>query len=161
MQLLSRFFKKAKKEWTVKVVKEWEFLADDDITTAPAVSKDSSFIAFGTKSGKIYALDSMGKKRWVYEAKKSLSKEQLFFLDQEKFKQISANPAIADIDDDRKDEVIVGSESGSLLVLNPNGKLLWSYPAGDAIRASALIADINNDKKMEIIFGCNDSFIYC
>ena len=64
MALLAKLLRSGKKEG--KIVKEWDFLADDVITTNPSVSKDNSLITFGTKNGKIYALDAMGKKKWVY-----------------------------------------------------------------------------------------------
>ena len=160
MQLLSQIFKKFEKKKEGKIVKEWSFLAEDVITTNPAVSKDNSTIVFGTKNGKIYSLDSNGKMRWTYAIKKKLRKEQLFFLEEKKFKQVTAEPVIADLNNDGKDEIIISSEVGALFVLNLNGKLLWSFSAKDAIKTSALVADINNDKKPEVIFGSNDSFVY-
>jgi outer membrane protein assembly factor BamB len=160
MTLLSKLLGKIEVKKEGKITKEWSFLADDIITTNPAVSKDNSLIVFGTKNGKIYALDHNGKIKWVYEIKKELGKEELFFLEEEKFKQVSAEPVIADLNNDGKDEIIVGSEVGALFALNFNGKLLWSFSAGDAIKASAVVADINNDKKYELIFGSNDAFVY-
>lgn len=160
MALLSKLLKKIEVKKEGKLVKEWDFLADDVITTNPVVSKDNSMIIFGTKNGKIYSLDNNGKIKWVYAIKKELGKEELFFLEEEKFKQISAEPVIEDLDNDGKDEIIVGSEVGVLFVLNFDGKLLWSFSAEDAIKAPALVADINNDKKHEVIFGSSDSFVY-
>ncbi len=160
MPLLSKLFKKIESKKEGQIVKGWDFLADDTITTPPAVSKDNSLTVFGTKNGKIYALDHNGKKKWVYSIEKKLSKEELLFLEEEKFKQISAEPVIADLNNDGKDEIIISSEVGSLFALNSNGKLLWNFFAEDAISASALVSDINNDKKLEIIFGSSDGFIY-
>ncbi len=160
MHLLSKVLKKFEGEKEGRIVKEWDFLADNIITTSPAVSKDNSIIVFGTKDGKIYALDNNGKKKWVYAIKKELSREELFFLEEEKFKQISAEPVIEDLDNDGKDEIVVCSEVGALFVLNIDGKLLWSFSAEDAIKAPALVADINNDKKPEVVFGSSDSNVY-
>ena len=162
MAFMSRLFSKFTKEKREKggIVKEWGFTADDVITTAPAVNKDNSLIVFGTKNGKIFALDSDGKKKWEYVIKKELGKEQLFFMDEKKFKQITAKPLIVDLDNDGKDEIIIGSEVGVLLVLDSKGKLLWSFSAKDAIKSSSLVADVNNDKKLEVIFGSSDGFIY-
>ena len=161
MALLSKLFKKLEGEQEGKLVKEWDFLADDIITTSPAVSKDNSLIVFGTKSGKIYALDHNGSKVWEYTIEQKLGKEELIFLEEEKFKQVSAEPVIADIDNDGRDEIIICSEIGALFVLNHKGKLLWNFSSEDAIKASALVADVNKNKKLEIIFGSNDSLIYC
>jgi outer membrane protein assembly factor BamB len=160
MTLFSEVIGKFKTKKEGRVVKEWDFLADDIITTSPAVSRDNSLIVFGTKNGKIYALDPDGKMKWVYAIKKEFGKEELFFLEEEKFKQVSAEPVIADLNNDGKAEVIISSEIGALFVLNINGNLLWSFSAEDAIKTSALVADINNDKKLEVIFGSNDTFVY-
>lgn len=156
MALLSQFFKK--KEEKKGLVKEWSFSADSVITSAAAVNHD--LIVFGTKNGKIYALDHDGKEKWVYETAKSVSKEKEFFSDSSKFRQISSNPIIKDIDDDGYEEIILSTEAGKLIVLKPNGKVLWNFSAQDAIKASPLIADINKDKKLEIIFGSDDNYIY-
>ena len=75
MQLLSKIFKKFEKKKGGRIIKDWDFLADDIITTNPAVSKDNSTIVFGTKNGKIYSLDHNGKVRWVHSIKKKLAKE--------------------------------------------------------------------------------------
>lgn len=158
--LFQKLIKKLKGAKEGQIAIEWEFLADDIITTNPAVSSDNSLIAFGTRNGKIYALDPSGNEKWVYAMEKKLGREELFFLEEEKFKQISAEPVIADLDNDGKDEIIVSSEIGSLFALSPGGKLIWDFSAEDAIKSPALVADVNNDKKIEIIFGSNDGFIY-
>lgn len=160
MHLLTKLLKKIEGKKEGQIVKEWDFLAEDIITTAPAVSKDSSLIVFGAKNGKIYALGANGKKKWEYAISRELSKEKLFFLEEEKFRQVSAEPVIADLNNDGKDEILIGSEVGSLFALGSNGKLLWNFSAEDAIKASALAADINNDNKLEVIFGSSDSFVY-
>lgn len=160
MALLSKLIRQFKGGKEGRIVKEWDFLADDVITTNPAVSKDASLIVFGTKNGKIYALDNNGKLKWIYAMEKKLGKEELFFLEEESFKQISAEPLIVDLDNDGKEEIIVSSEIGSLFALNSEGKMMWNFSAEDVIKASALVADINNDKKVEIIFGSNDHFVY-
>lgn len=159
MELLSKLFKKTKAKKR-GMVKEWSFIAEDTITTSPSINKAGSMIIFGTKNGKIYALDNKGKKKWVYTIKKELTKEELFFLEEESFRQVSAKPIIADLNNDQKDKIIVSSESGSLFVLSHEGKLIWNFSVKDAIKASALVEDINNDKKYEVVFGTSDSFVY-
>ena len=93
MALLSKLFRLKEKK-AGKITKEWDFLADDIITTNPSVNKDGTMIFFGTKNGKIYALDAKGKKKWAYKIKKELSKEEMFFLQEEKFRQITAQLVI-------------------------------------------------------------------
>ena len=99
MGLITELFGKLESKKKGVVEKEWEFLADDVITTSPVVSK-GTMIVFGTKSGKIFAVSSEGKKLWEYSMEKKLGKEQLLFLEEEKFRQVSADPVIADLNND-------------------------------------------------------------
>lgn len=159
MQLFSKLFQKeVKKKSPVELA--WEYSAPSTITSSPAISKDNSLIVFGTKDGVVIAVDDSGKNLWNYSVKKKLSDEELFFKAEENFQQISADPVIADLEDDSNERVIIASEVGLIVVLDEGGKPLWNYKAGDTIKSSPLLADINCDNKLEIIFGCNDKFLY-
>jgi outer membrane protein assembly factor BamB len=64
-------------------------------------------------------------------------------------------PTIADIDDDGKQEVIIGTYDGILYCLNgPDGNVKWSYQLDPKfyIGAPTTIGDINGDGKYEIAF---------
>jgi outer membrane protein assembly factor BamB len=74
---------------------------------------------------------------------------------------VRSSPAIADIDNDGKLEVIIGSEDKKVYALNgENGSLLWSYETGGSVFSSPSIADIDNDGKLEIVVGSDDKKIY-
>ncbi|MCH8004538.1 MAG: PQQ-binding-like beta-propeller repeat protein [Nanoarchaeota archaeon] len=83
MSLISQVIKKFKGEKEGKIIKEWDFLADDIITTNPAISKDNSLIIFGTKNGKIYALDLEGKLIWRKHLS-GIKTKMLFFMNSKK-----------------------------------------------------------------------------
>ncbi len=63
--------------------------------------------------------------------------------------------AVADIDEDNKPELAIGSYDGILRVLNAeDGSLLWdfSFPSPTYIGAPVSIADLNLDEHLEIVF---------
>ena len=82
MGLLASFLKKKEKGI---MDKEWSISLDSNITsqlTSGFIDEES--IVLGTSSGKVYAINSAGKIKWVYSIAKSLSKEESFFLEEKK-----------------------------------------------------------------------------
>jgi len=81
---------------------------------------------------------------------------------------------LADLDGDGKQEILVGSESGILYVLNQNGSRRWSFNVGAAINAAAskaglavtsnptsirsapAAANITGDSRLEVIVSAGD-----
>ncbi len=73
-----------------------------------------------------------------------------------------SSPAVADLNLDGIDDVVVGGNDGIIRALNGNdGSLLWKFNtgAGDA-DASPLITHINSDDYPDVIFGANDGMIW-
>ncbi|MHA1785428.1 MAG: FG-GAP-like repeat-containing protein [Candidatus Helarchaeota archaeon] len=62
---------------------------------------------------------------------------------------------IADMNDDGKNEILVGGCNKTLFVLNEKGEEIWTYPIKKWVLSIA-IGDINNDGKTEILFGSRD-----
>ena len=146
-----------------RLAKQWEFQADSQILSSPAVGEfddGRKAIIFGTKDGNIYTLDEQSKLRWKYDLKEKRTEEELLFLDEESIKSIRGQPTLADLNSDCKMEIIVGSDNGTLSVLSEKGNLLWEYRIDSPIRSSAVVADINSDSRPEIIFGGGDSKLY-
>lgn len=76
----------------------------------------------------------------------------------------SASPAIADVDDDGKLEIIVPTslDSGDkLMVLNgEDGSLVWKIPLGGEIWIAPVVADLDNDGKEEIVVAARTDALY-
>jgi outer membrane protein assembly factor BamB len=69
---------------------------------------------------------------------------------------VASSPSIADIDNDGKPEVIIGSGDSYLYALNgENGSVLWAYQTNGGVTSSPAIADIDNDGKLEVVIGDN------
>ena len=61
--------------------------------------------------------------------------------------------SFADIDEDGKPEIAIGSYDGHIYVLNgEDGSIKWVYTAPYYIAAPTSIADLNNDNHLEIVF---------
>jgi len=98
-------------------------------------------------------LSNKGKEIWKYKNFPNKSKNFHAFV----FPAFS--PAIADINNDGKMEIIIG-EDYDLYVFDYKGNVLWNYHTGDRIISSPIIMDINNDGKLEIIFCSCDMKYY-
>jgi outer membrane protein assembly factor BamB len=146
-----------------RIEREWEYQADSPLLNSPAIGhlKDGKkLIVFGTKEGKIYTLDDQSKLKWFFDIKEKRSEIDLLFLDEDTLKSIRCPPVLADIDNDGKLEIIVGSDNGTLYVLDEAGKPRWEYSINTPIRSSAIVANLTDDPHLDILFGGNDCFLY-
>lgn len=99
------------------------------------------------RKGNIYCFDKNGKLLWRYQTDFSLA--------------ASSHPAIADVNNDGRFEIIVGSTDGFLYCIDNAGKLVWKFNAGADIYSTPCSADIDADGILEIIFSTNLGRIYC
>jgi hypothetical protein len=82
-----------------------------------------------------------------------------------------ASPAIADLDHDPYQEIIIGSSDGRVVAVKPNtakGTVLWNFdtaaainarariPSGTTIRAAPAVADLDGDGWNEVIVAVGD-----
>lgn len=85
------------------------------------------------------------------------SGEPLFTGYENNIVQICPAPALANLSDDNRPEIIVPSYDGYLRSYSPSGNLLWSYhfdvPGGDFLGATGpAVGDLNDDGVPEIVF---------
>lgn len=75
---------------------------------------------------------------------------------------IWSSPALADINDDGKQEIIFGANDNQLHALGLNGMEIDGFPVvvGDIIRSSPAVDDIDGDGAPEIAVGCDDGMMY-
>ncbi len=71
-------------------------------------------------------------------------------------------PAIGDLDNDGKCEIVVGSYDHKVYcVYGLNGTTKWTYATGDQVTEPPALGDVDSDGQMEVIVGSWDSKLYC
>jgi hypothetical protein len=75
---------------------------------------------------------------------------------------VTASPALGDIDNDGRMEVVVGSRNGILYAYNSDGSSVngWPVIVRGYIHSSAALADIDGDSRIEIVIGSGDGYLY-
>ncbi|VVB52115.1 Outer membrane protein assembly factor BamB [uncultured archaeon] len=75
--------------------------------------------------------------------------------------EIYGSAAVADIDNDGWEEVIVGSKDKSLYIINASsGGIRYRYTTSRPISTSPALADINHDGSLEILFTNDNGILY-
>lgn len=70
-------------------------------------------------------------------------------------------PAVGDINDDGKIEIVAATVDNSILAFNGHdGSLIWSFETKWWNDRSPILADIDNDSLLEVIVYSGDSYIY-
>ncbi len=78
----------------------------------------------------------------------------------------TSSPIITDIDLDGENEVIIGLESGEVMIINasdPRGfpyMIEWDYQTNGPVMGPAAIADVDGDHLPEIFIGSRDYYMY-
>ncbi len=91
--------------------------------------------------------------------------------------QIIAAPNVADIDGDGKQEIILGTKEGKIIVLDYNANVLWTYEINEelneidemfldqevmkSINSTPVIDELYDNKKNYVLFGTEMGILYC
>lgn len=76
-----------------------------------------------------------------------------------------SSPALADLDGDGRQEIVLGSLDGRVYVYRANGDLLWSRyldtdtPAG-SIQSAPAVADIDRDGRLDVVIGSDSGYVF-
>lgn len=117
-------------------------------------------VLFGSKKGELFCVNLHGKTEWTFSIQVTMSEQESLFHDPETMNSIVAEPLAVDINNDGKKEILFGSEMGVLYCLNAQGKLLWSFKAGDALRGGITAGSLTEGNAKEVVFGCMDRYLY-
>lgn len=147
---------------TNKIIeKNWELDLHEGILCSPTFidyKDQSDCILIGTRAGELLLLDNTGILKWKFEAKESLSDQEMLFFDSEQLNSINAKPFVGEINETTR--IIFGTENGILFCLNKDGETQWSMKTGGPIRSTPLIADIEHNSTQQILISSHDGFIY-
>ncbi|MGC9335621.1 MAG: FG-GAP repeat domain-containing protein [Anaerolineae bacterium] len=75
---------------------------------------------------------------------------------------IEASPAVADLDNDGRDEIAVGSWDGRMYIWDDDGATMpgWPVQVRDQIISSAALVDLDGDDRLDIVVGSKDHHLY-
>ncbi|MGE4563555.1 MAG: FG-GAP-like repeat-containing protein [Victivallaceae bacterium] len=115
------------------------------VVAVPA--KSGAFLAAGSLDGKLAFFGEDGKLRKELDLKSAIN-----------------DLAVEDLDGDGNPEILVALQSGALMVLDTDGKELWTkkfdfyrvHPALTIVK----VADLDGDGKKEILAGCDNWRVY-
>ena len=74
----------------------------------------------------------------------------------------NTSPALADLDNDGRVEIIVGDDAGRLHVFTRDGSELPGFPrlAGSRIESSPTVVDLDDNGMLDIVVGAADGYVY-
>jgi outer membrane protein assembly factor BamB len=134
---------------------KWNFQTNDQIRASIALgdinNDDKLEVIIGSSDGYLYALSGeYGIQLWNYSTGGRIGSNDG-----------SADPILADLDNDQELEVVVGNEKGNVIALNADdGSLLWQHLTGNGVYCTPALGDIDNDKKLDVIIGSTDGYMY-
>jgi outer membrane protein assembly factor BamB len=117
-------------------------------------------IVFKTSNEELIALSSDGKKLWNFRMDEGTQMHKMFF-DDESVAVVTSCPVLADVNDDGRKEIIVGSTNGSLYCITGEGYKLWEFKTDGPVHSTAAVADLTGDGRSEILIGSDDHILYC
>ncbi|PCJ88889.1 MAG: hypothetical protein COA54_01270 [Thiotrichaceae bacterium] len=123
---------------------------------------DASCYALDAASGKIIWRYKFGPTKYCRHDEKNICKlngTDVYFTGDAICRSYTT-PLIADLDNDGKFEVVVGSNNGQLVILSgETGSILWTVDTEGMIRGSPVLADISNDGINELLVCSNDKIL--
>lgn len=128
----------------------WSKEVQGPITSQTQVS--DTHIIFGTQSGQLICMDLNGTISWQYNTSPDMSNVESIFVNQEEISSILCQPAIIN------NNIYVGTESGELHCITPDGTLVWKEQTDGAIRAMPTIYE--KDSTTYVVVGTTKGSIY-
>jgi outer membrane protein assembly factor BamB len=163
MNKITFAFKSMTGQKSGRLEEKWNYDTRSLLLSGPVVedidNDGKNEIVFGTRNGQVLSISMEGDLKWAYNAQESHSEMELMFLDAETSNSISSSPNIGDINNDGHKEIVFGTESGRLFVLDNKGKPLWNYLTEGPIRGTPFIQKFANNQS-GILFGSTDKHLY-
>ena len=74
---------------------------------------------------------------------------------------VDSSPALGDIDGNGELDIVLGSTSGGVSVLDVNGRLVWHCDVGDSVTIAPTLADVAGDRSPEVLVLTLDGHLIC
>ena len=136
----------------------WRFPTSQPITAGPAlgdVDRDGLLDLVVCADKIVLCLNARGQLKWRRELTFNAD------FDPTKADLTESVPTMADLDGDGKNEVLIGTNDGTLWCFDSKGKTRWSVKAKSWIVGGVAVADLGFDKGLEVVFGSYDRNLYC
>ncbi len=136
----------------IKCRQKWFYDTQQTISIPPTVAngeKNQPIVVVLTNPGKVFCLDGKsGICLWEFSMPAAMDWGTTTIV-------------AADVNEDDKNEFIIGDKGGNLVCLTCQGALLWSVNFKSGINCSPAVADINGDGELEILVGTAASPLIC
>ncbi len=125
------------------------------------------WIVFGDDAGWLHVVDTDGRQRLGFPVRTlgpglGLGPTPTPHPPGGNVHSIEASPAVADVNDDGRLEIAVGSWDGRMYLWDDAGQSLpgWPIRVADQIISSAALVDLDDDGRLEIVVGSKDDRLY-
>jgi hypothetical protein len=144
-----------------------ELPLDSDSSPALADFDDDggAWIVFGDDAGWLHVVDTDGRERPGFPARTlgpGSGPTPTPHPPGGNVHSIEASPAVADVNDDGRLEIAIGSWDGRMYLWDDGGRPLpgWPVQVGDQIISSAALVDLDGDERLDIVVGSKDGRLY-
>lgn len=132
-------------EYTTNGPVHYVYAADLDSNGDVEIVAMSKWKEVDETKAEIYVLDKNGKLKWNYMIKDGIYLTSSKVLD------------VADLDNDGKEEIIVGTYKHGLDILDADGKLKWNFPTEKLVNV-IYTSDLDNDGYISVLIGARPYF---
>lgn len=143
--------------------KHWEFSADgpvfSDIICADINRDGIDEVVFSTSNEVVTCLDINGRLLWKRKIEPKSLLEGLF-LDQDNIRIRCSSPVACDINNDGRDEILMGSAGSGIYAFDCAGNSLWECRTGGPVNSTPAFGILGRESLPTLAVGCNDSSLY-
>ncbi|MEE8390848.1 MAG: FG-GAP-like repeat-containing protein [Anaerolineae bacterium] len=144
-----------------------ELPLDADSSPALADFDDDGrvWMVFGDDAGRLHVVDTAGRERSGFPVRTlgpSLGPMPTPHPPGGNVYSIEASPAVADLDNDGRLEIAVGSWDGRMYLWDDTGQPLpgWPIRVKDQIISSAALVDLDGNGRLDVVVGSKDGHLY-
>ncbi|HUU32113.1 MAG TPA: glycoside hydrolase family 9 protein, partial [Phycisphaerae bacterium] len=133
----------------------WETLTGDDFISAVIIADVD-----GNGEPELYACSKDDNAVWCFDARTGAIRWKTTMVGGADVYP-SSSLAVADVDDDGIEEIIVADQLGHVYCLEASGAIRWIFPIEKRTHAAPSVGDVDGDGEVEILVAGGDHYLYC